>query len=285
MCVVRRRLEAPRELAGIRIERHDADRPRVVAGTRAAVEHRRRIAGADVDEVEVGIVGPGHPHLAAHRLARLRLARLAGRIEGPLQVAVLRIERLQDTRQIVEVARHPHEQVVLHQQRRVGRPIALAGVGDLDPPFHRAVRRVQRHQIAVGRRQVDQVLVDGDAAMPDVEGLVVRIGVGPQLASAARVDRPHVVRRRHVHHAVDEDRARLDLIVPPGLEDPGESQVLDVLGRDLRERTVAPPAVVAVVGRPAVLRRLEQRRRVQALGDQCGDRECGRQRRGQQPPT
>ena len=52
----------------------------------------------------------------------------------------------------------------------------------IDVPLDLAVLRVERDQVRVGRRQEDGVLVDGGAAVADVEALVGRIGVAPDLA-------------------------------------------------------------------------------------------------------
>ena len=64
--------------------------------------------------------------------------------------------------------------------------------------LHLAVARVERDQVRVGRRQVDEVLVDRRAAMADVKAVVGRIRVAPDLPRRARVDRPEVVGRREV---------------------------------------------------------------------------------------
>ena len=49
-----------------------------------------------------------------------------------------------------------------------------------------------------------------------------------------------------------------DLRVGAGLEGPGERQAADVLRGDLRQRAVPLAGIVAVIGGPAVLRRLQQ---------------------------
>ena len=53
----------------------------------------------------------------------------------------------------------------------------------------------------------------------------------------------------------------------PRLERPGEREAADVLRGDLRQRAVAPAGIVAVIGRPAVLRRLQQHVRRGALSE------------------
>ena len=52
--IVRRGLESPGQLAGVRDRARRCCRSRVVAGTRRTVQHRRRIAGADVHRFRSG---------------------------------------------------------------------------------------------------------------------------------------------------------------------------------------------------------------------------------------
>ena len=61
--VVRRGLEIPDQLAGVRIERHDRAGVKVVALAALLRHHRIRIAGADDVQVQLGIVGAGNPRL------------------------------------------------------------------------------------------------------------------------------------------------------------------------------------------------------------------------------
>src|SRR4051812_22381743 len=78
----------------------------------------------------------------------------------------------------------------------------------------------------------------------------------PDLAAGAGVDRPHVIGNRNVGHAVDHKRRGLDRsrALRGQAIAPGEAEMLDVVGRDLRQRAESASAVVAVVGRPASLR-------------------------------
>src|SRR5688572_5667163 len=68
--VVRRHLEGPHELARVRITGEDRTRPLVVARPLLGVP-RSWIAGAVVDEIELGIVGEPTPDSAGTRLPRL----------------------------------------------------------------------------------------------------------------------------------------------------------------------------------------------------------------------
>src|SRR6185436_308531 len=140
-------------------------------------------------------------------------------------------------------------------ERRVRRPVAALRVGDDDIPLHLAGVGIERDQMRIRRRQVDRILVDRGAAMADVEPLIRWVGVAPQLPRRSGVDRPDVVRTRDVDDAVDENRRGLDLLGLPGLERPRQRQLTNVLRRDLRQLAVALTGKVAVVRRPAVLRR------------------------------
>ena len=96
--------------------------------------------------------------------------------------------------------------------------------------------------------------------------------VAPDFAAAARVDRPrHVERAGHVQDVVAQERRRLEPARRVGLEYPLRHQPSDILGRDLRQRTVTLVGVApakrdpaGAVGRKAVeqlLLRDERRRR------------------------
>ena len=265
--VVRRRLEAPGQRAGVGIERDDGAGPAVVAGPHLAVEHRGRVAGADVEQIELRIVGAGHPHLAAGGAAADRTWRAGGRraVERPLRRARVGVERAQDARQVVEIARDADDEMVADEERRVRGPVPLLRVGDHHVPLHRAVARVEGDQVGVWRGEEHQVPGHRGAAVADVEAVVRRIGVAPDLAPVARVDRPQVVGGGDVDHAVGHDRRGFDLLRLSGLERPRERELADVVGRDLRQAAVMTARVVAVVGEPAVGGRLQQRRRIDAL--------------------
>ena len=265
--VVGRCLKSPRELAGIRIECDDAAGPAVVAGAHGAVQHRRRISRADVHQVELGIVGAGHPHLPAGGAAARRVRRADRRraVERPLMRAHLGIERLQHAGQVVEVSGDTDQQVIADDQRRVRRPEAAFGVGDFDVPLHRPGLRVERDQVGVGRGQEHRAFVDRRAAMADVESLIGRIGVAPQLSRRSRIEGPDVVWRRDVDDAVGQDRRRLDLLRLTGLKRPRQRQLSDVAGRDLRQPAMTLARVVAVIGGPAVGGRLEHCRVIERL--------------------
>src|SRR5207302_2260918 len=59
------RLEVPLQLAGIDIERNDGARVQIVSGTSLWVKHMHRVAGPEVRQVRLRVVGRLRPHSAA----------------------------------------------------------------------------------------------------------------------------------------------------------------------------------------------------------------------------
>ena len=142
--------------------------------------------------------------------------------------------------------------MIANHEGRVRRPEPARRVRDLDVPELLAREAIEREQVRVGCREEHGAAVHGDAAVADVERIVRRVLVAPDLPSRARVDGPEIVGRREVHDAVDENRRGLDLLRKVRLERPGEAERVHVVARDLRQRAVAPARIVAVIRGPAV---------------------------------
>ena len=182
-------------------------------------DDRLRIAGRDVDQIEVGIVGdrlPGHAAAVLHRLfvrpgLGAGLAHLLRHdVPAPLHLAGLRIVRLEVAGHVEVVAADAGDDVVLDDHRRHRAVVELVEIADLLAPALLAVLDVQRHEMAVGRLEVQRVAEHRDAAVADVDAALRLPGVVPQLAAGARVERPHVIGRGEVDHAVDLQRRALD---------------------------------------------------------------------------
>src|SRR4051812_46082086 len=94
--------------------------------------------------------------------------------------------------------------------------------------------------------------------MADVQALVWRISVMPDLVTRAGIDSPDIVRHSEIQNAIHEQRRRLDGGRLVGLEDPGQAQPPDILRSDSREFTVAPAGVIAVIAGPGIDRRVLQ---------------------------
>ena len=169
------------------------------------------------------------------------------------------------------VAADADDDVVVDDERRGRGVVELIEIADLGAPFLLARPVVERQQMAVGRLDIDRRAEHGDAAVADVPSAARRPGGVPQLASAARVERPDVIGNRHVQDAVDDDRRALDdrrrRAAAAGRSRggdamrPAERQRSDVAAVDRRQRAEPPARVVAVVHRPRIRRRREQRRR------------------------
>ena len=200
--VVRRCLEPPYELAGIRIERHDRSGPQVRALARLACENRIRVARAPINQVQLGIVGAGHPrHSAAvvHRFLggprfRTGVAHFHGRrVPPPLQVASLWIARFQIAFHVHRVAAHTHDDVILDHQRGHRREVLQLLIGNLFAPALFAVFDIERDEPAVRALEIEPVAVHADAALShQVTALVLEI-VLPDMLAGAGVNRENVV--------------------------------------------------------------------------------------------
>ena len=170
---MRGRLKGPHQLAGIGVQGHDAAGVLVIARARVSVQHRRRIPGPPVNEVEGGIIGPRHPGCApgSHAGPRRR-----SDIPLPLDCAGLRINRLEEHGQVVHVAAHSHDDVIAHDERGLGRPVTFLHISQLDDPANLTVFGVER----------DQVCVRGDGKRSNLYRWQRRAGRYGRLCSAGR---------------------------------------------------------------------------------------------------
>ena len=305
--VVRRRLVVPLHLAGVDVDRDQRTREEVVAfAARLRGVGRRRVAGAGDVQMRLGIVRSGHPHLRAavpggvEVLPRLQ-PRIAfvhrHRVQLPLQLAGLRIERLEKSRR-VEIVAGADQHVIADDDRRHRREVLLGEAGDDLVPALLAGARVERHEIVVRRLDEQIVAPHAHAAIADVGAALRLPEVVPDLAAVARVDRPRVVGRREIEDAVDrEDRASDvrraagdDVAAAFAADDrrraearpwtagrrrctrprgdprhPGQREILHVRLVDLGERAVALARVVARIRRPRVGERPENLGRIESF--------------------
>ena len=194
--------------------------------------------------------------------------------------------RLRVAGNVEVVAADADDHVILDDDGGGGRVVEVVHVADLLPPSLLSVLEVQRDEVAVGRLEVQPVLVHRHAAVPEMISARGRPLVVPQLASRTRIDRPHVIGNGEVQDAVDLQRRALDRAKSRTARrdpvHPGEAQLVDVGVGDRRERAEAAPRIVAVERRPAVGAGFEQLRRVEpALAeDRDGGAEDTRDNRG-----
>ena len=255
-------------LAGVEVERDDRAGVEVVARVHVAGP-RGGVAGAPVRQVELRIVVPRDPHRPAAGLPRVTAPGLAAWLAGggdrvgpPDLLAGLGVERRDECAHAELTARRPDEDFALRHQGRHRRVVALLPVVDRLLPHDLSGRRVERDQERVGRGEVHLVLVEPDSATGRVElqELLRQLPlVAPDDVAGLRVQREHLrLRRGDEHHAVVHDRRRLMALRHAGRDVPDGLEALDVAGRDLVERAVAPACVVAAVHEPVLRLRVQE---------------------------
>ena len=154
--VVRRELEVPLQLSGIRIERHDAVGVEIVARPQIRVPVRTGIPDAPERQVRRRIVGRRHPQRSAAGLPRVAfpgfVAGLAGpgnRVEAPDFLSGARVECRDKTADAVFAAADADEHLVLDDERRHRDRVAELRIPDrrrstADGPSSRRARRGAR---------------------------------------------------------------------------------------------------------------------------------------------
>src|SRR6185295_11668301 len=155
------------------------------------------------------LAAPGlRGHLHCLVLERLRGIARNG-VETPRELAGLGVVRGDVAADAVFTAAHADDDASLHHARRPRDGKVLVVAGD-HAPRGLAGFRVERHQAAVERADVDLPFPCGDTAVDDVAAaLHATLArdlwiVGPEQLAARRVVRlDHAPRGRYIHHAVD----------------------------------------------------------------------------------
>lgn len=193
-------------------------------------------------------------------------------------MAVLGIDRVDRADAAPVAVADAHEQHVLvrhrlHRKERVRRVVDAD-----DVPDFLAGRCVERDHVPVERTEIDLAVHERDAAIRRESDHVRAVAEFPLERAALRVEGVDViVRRRHVHHAVPDDRRCLDRTVVIELEAPARLEPLDGRRRDRGEIGVPVPAVAAG-GKDPRRKPLSRRERVaRRQGRGCID-EWGRTR-------
>ena len=271
-------LEVADVLAGVQIDRDERVGVEVVAGADCAVEVGRGIADHEIDALVGEIDRRILPNAAAERLVRVAVLgqrRLLGldvavqvasgrvlgrpdadgvlgdRVESPEQLAVLGVVGLDEAADAVFAAVGADQDLAVDSGRGHRFAIALLRIADLLLPDDRTGLGVERDQLRVERADIDPVVVDRDAAVvrAAAEGRDrTELGLEvPDFGAGLGVERVDVaVRGGDVHHAVDDDRRRLERFLDLRLEDPGRMQAADVAAVDLGVRVEAGLLVIAV---------------------------------------
>ncbi|MEA3220967.1 MAG: hypothetical protein OZX49_02082 [Immundisolibacter sp.] len=272
-------LVVPHMPAGVRIERHDGRQEQVVALALAAFPAvpRRAVADADVQQVELRVVGHRIPHRAA---ATALVPPLAGRVPG--LGGHFHIRRLEALGRVAghgpeaphhlagggvvggHVAAHAvlgaavaDDDLVLDDARRAGDGVRLAAVDGQGFPHQPAGGGVECNQPAVDGADVDASLPYRRAAVHDVAAGVHtprarHLGViGPYLFAGGSVDGVHAAPvAGGVDDAVDDDGRGLQATPRAQIREPGQAELAHVVGVDGVQRAEALFAVGAAVRQP-----------------------------------
>ena len=268
------RLVVPLQLAGLDVERDD--RTEIQVGARAFVARvlRHAVAGAEVDEAEVGVRGADEPDGAAADLICIRRRpRLVADVfrsgddeEFPGFLSGVAVKR-HDLAAEAGIGRRADEHQSARVERRARNP--LAGTRRVDTgvavPEFLAGLLVERDRVRVRETDEHFAVGDGDAFAIGESGFgprevvqaAVVSGCGrarlvlPDGRAGLRVDRIHVAAAGEEQHAVLDDRHRASgAAVHEALGQPRALQFRQRVAADLRQRRVARVAEVAADRRP-----------------------------------
>ena len=182
------------------------------------------------------------------------LARSGNRVEAPELLARLRLVRGNESANAEFTAAHTDDDLVFHHQRRMHDRIPGLAAFHLHLPPLAAGGGIDRDEIRVDGPHEQRVAKDGQPAIviaAAVDSPRGRMPVDPEHSSRRGIERDHVVRGRDgIHHAVDDQRRRLERRADARLIDPARHERGHVAGGDLRQRRVALVRVVAAEGEP-----------------------------------
>ena len=235
--VARRLLEVPGHFARVGLDGDDGRDIKIVsaAGRAEVSAPRRAVAGADVEQVEVRVVGHGVPdraaaahfpvfpalrvglpcgHCSLEMFAFRREAWIArDRVEAPelaTRLGVVGGDVAAHTQFTTAIA---DDDLVLDDARRTGDRIGLAAVDRVDVPDGLACLCIERHEASVDGSDIDPSLPDSDAPVHDIAaGLAAPFArdfgvIGPQLLAGLCVERvDDAPRAGRKHHPVLDDR-------------------------------------------------------------------------------
>ena len=286
--VVRRHLVRPARHPRVGIAREDGHRPLVVAGALIRVPGAR-VAGAVIEEVQLGVVGvpaPGRPTAALPLFALpggdaqiltlvrgvvgdevradLHLRVGAGAVGAPDLLTAVDVERRHATPDTELTAGNSGDDDVLDHDGGVGHGRAFLVVGILHPPQLLAGLRVEGEQITgeeldeeLAARVIGEPPVDHVAAghRDGFRRLCRRVLPQHRRARLGEVERVDGVGEGgvHVHHVADHQRVAFMSAQGAGGEGPGRHHGADVRRSDLIERAESLQIVGAASHRPLAL--------------------------------
>ena len=270
-----RGLVVPAVLAGVRVQRDDGTQKQVVASSGAAhlAIPRRAVSGADVEQVQFGVVSEAVPGVTtaaelpplagpgirshAHGVVLEAVGRVAGHDpETPLLRPGLGIVGGYETTVRTGLgAAVSDEHLALENLRRTGDVERLGGVEGAHAPHFLAGFPVHGDQPPVPGGEVDLVLPKTDATVVLPAHAQVRTGLlgharveHPQFLARADVDRANPVHALdEVDHAIGYQGRRDQSAAAGQLEEPVHGESPNGVAIDLVERTESLLAVGAAV--------------------------------------
>src|SRR5579864_4217393 len=128
-------------------------------------------------------------------------------------------------------------------------------VGELDIPSQTSRAGVEAEQVGIIGFCVDKVLPDGNAAVLVGGGIVEqtladRALIVPYDSASARVERKNIVGGCDIHDPANDDGCGLEASGVGRMENPGSTELPDILGIDLSQTAVAAAGVIAVIRSP-----------------------------------
>ena len=255
----------PDVFPGIRLERHDRGREKIVPAARAAHSPvpGSPVAHPDVERIELRVIRHGIPNgSATANFPPLAVPGLRGLFENRAFEWLCRIawHRVKAPRQFArvrviggDVASHAHfrtavadEHFALYDARRAGDGVTRIAVDRECFPNEFSVGRVERHQPAVQRAHENFPPPDRHAAIHHVAARVHRPRgrnfriVRPQPLARRRLHRKDLAPgSREVHHSIDDDGSRLLPASRVQINRPRQPELADILIVDQFQRTEA----------------------------------------------
>ena len=283
-----RALEVPFDRAIVRVQCQARRGIQVVPWAQVGVP-RRRVAGAEQDQVGFRVVVAAQPRRCTAGLPQVARPGLAGFATGntvfdglavlvhiphvafdggahPQQLTVFRVVGLDLAHHTELAASHAGNQLAVDDHWRGADRIAFLVVGHLLAPHHLAGVLVQRHQLGVEGAEEHQVAVQRHAPVDHVAAWADVIGqariVLPQFLAGSRVHGEYPrVGAGQVHHPILDQRLRLlaALLLTAEGKRPDRAQFLHVVGVEHVQRAVTLALHAQAIGHDllGVLRVLE----------------------------
>ena len=261
----RRGLVVPGVGAGVGIDRDDGIEEQVVAAARTArLGHPRCAIGrTEIDQVGLRVIGDAIPNRTAaqlpvqvalpgggrlaHLLVFIRLGRVARHgIKAPQQLAAARVIGRHIAAHTDLGAAVANDDLAVGHARRTGAGIGLGLIDGDHLPHGLAGLGVERDQAAVIGTDIDLAVISSHAAVDHIAATLDAHGTGhlriemPQGFAAAGIEGIDLAPSGgHIEHAIDHQRRGFLTAVGVEVGVPGQPQLRDIGGVDLRQRTVA----------------------------------------------